>query len=74
MNAPSYEQIFVGGHWQDATGGQIDVISPHSEDVIAQVAAGSAADVDAAVRAARTAFDDGPWPRMSHAERIAVVE
>ena len=74
MNAPSYEQIFVGGHWQDATGGHIDVVSPHSEDVIAQVAAGSAADVDAAVRAARTAFDDGPWPRMSHAERIAVVE
>ncbi len=74
MNAPSYEQIFVGGHWQDATGGHIDVVSPHSEDVIAQVAAGSPADVDAAVRAARTAFDEGPWPRMSPAERIAVVE
>lgn len=71
----SYEQIFVGGKWADPSGDEhIDVISPHTEDVIARVAAGSAADVDAAVCAARTAFDDGPWPRMSVSERIAAVE
>ena len=70
----SYEQLFVGGRWQDATGGRIDVISPHTEEVIAHAAAGSAQDVDMAVRMARSAFDDGPWPRLSHAERIAAVE
>ena len=50
------------------------MISPHTEEVIAHAAAGSAHDVDTAVRAAREAFDEGPWPRLSHAERIAVVE
>ena len=75
MKIASYEQIFVGGHWRDATGGgRIDVISPHTEEVIAHAAAGSAHDVDTAVRAAREAFDEGPWPHLSHAERIAVVE
>ncbi len=75
MKVRSYEQLFVGGRWQDATGGcRIDVISPHTEEVIAHAAAGSAQDVDMAVRMARSAFDDGPWPRLSHAERIAAVE
>jgi aldehyde dehydrogenase (NAD+) len=71
----SYDQLFIGGRWQDATGGgRIDVVSPHTEGVIAHAAAGSAADVDAAVCAARSAFDEGLWPRLSHAERIAAVE
>ncbi len=75
MQVPSYDRIFVGGRWQAARGGdRIDVVSPHTEEVIAHAAAGSAQDVDAAVRAAREAFDEGPWPRMSHAERIAAVE
>lgn len=75
MKVPSYDRIFVGGRWQPGTGSdRIAVISPHTEEVIAHAAAGSAQDVDAAVRAARAAFDDGPWPHLSHAERIAVVE
>lgn len=74
MKVPSYERIFVGGHWRPGSGDRIEVVSPHTEEVIAHAAAGSAQDVDAAVRAARTAFDEGPWPRLSHAERIAAVE
>lgn len=74
MQVPSYERIFVGGRWEAASGDRIDVVSPHTEEVIARAAAGSAQDVDAAVRAARAAFDDGPWPRLSHAERISAVE
>ena len=75
MKVPSYEQLFIGGRWQDPTGaGRIDVVSPHTEEVIAHAAAGSAEDVDAAVRAARLAFDQGPWPHLGHAERIAAVE
>ena len=75
MKVPSYDRIFVGGRWQAASGGDhIEVVSPHTEEVIAHAAAGSAQDVDSAVRAARAAFDAGPWPRLSHAERIAAVE
>jgi acyl-CoA reductase-like NAD-dependent aldehyde dehydrogenase len=75
VKIPSYDRIFVGGHWRDATGGdRIDVVSPHTQDVIAHAAAGSGHDVDAAVLAARAAFDNGPWPRLTHAERIAAVE
>jgi acyl-CoA reductase-like NAD-dependent aldehyde dehydrogenase len=75
MKVPSYDRIFVGGHWREPlAGGRIDVVSPHTEEVIAHAAAGSGADVEVAVSAARTAFDEGPWPRLAHAERIAVVE
>ena len=70
----SYERLFVGGQWRDGTGERIDVVSPHTEEVIAHAAGGSAADVDAAVRAARAAFDSGPWPHLSVGERIAAVE
>ncbi|HEY5151931.1 MAG TPA: aldehyde dehydrogenase [Mycobacterium sp.] len=75
MKVPSYDRIFVGGHWQAGTGGErIEIVSPHTEEVIAHAAAATAQDVDAAVRAARVAFDEGPWPRLSHTERIAAVE
>jgi acyl-CoA reductase-like NAD-dependent aldehyde dehydrogenase len=50
------------------------VVSPHTDQVVATVPEGTAADMDAAVAAARLAFDDGPWPRLSPAERIAVAE
>lgn len=51
----------------------IEVISPHTEQPIARVVASRPADVDAAVAAARTAADHGPWPRLDPAERIAAV-
>src|SRR5262249_30675033 len=47
-------QLLIDGSWRDAAdGGTFDVIAPATEEVIAQLAAASAADVDAAVRAAR---------------------
>lgn len=54
-------------------GDTIEVISPHTEQPIARVVAGRPADVDAAVAAARAAIDQGPWPRLDPAERIAAV-
>lgn len=50
-----------------------EVISPHTEQPIAQVTAAEPADVDAAVGAARTGFDTGPWGRAELAERIAAI-
>ncbi|HVN85212.1 MAG TPA: aldehyde dehydrogenase, partial [Candidatus Binatia bacterium] len=68
------DKLFIGGEWvSPATSATIDVVSPHSEEVIARVAEGSAADIDRAVAAARAAFDHGPWPRMKASERADVM-
>jgi acyl-CoA reductase-like NAD-dependent aldehyde dehydrogenase len=67
-------RLYVGGEWSEPAGDEvIDVVSPHSEDVIATVAAAGPDDVDRAVTAARAAYDDGPWPRLDPSERIATV-
>lgn len=67
-------KLFIGGELTDPLGGDaIEVVSPHTEQVIGRVPHASRADVDRAVAAARKAFDDGPWPRATLEERIAVV-
>ncbi|MFE0535729.1 aldehyde dehydrogenase [Streptomyces nigra] len=67
-------QLFIGGEWTGPLGRDvIEVVSPHTEDVMGRVPHATPADVDRAVDAARRAFDDGPWPRASLAERIEVV-
>ena len=51
-------QLFINGEWRDAAdGATFDVVAPATEEQLAQVAAASAADVDAAVRAARAQID-----------------
>jgi acyl-CoA reductase-like NAD-dependent aldehyde dehydrogenase len=68
------DQLFIGGQWSAPDPGDaIDVVSPHSQEVIGRAALAGAVDVDRAVRAARSAFDDGPWPRMQPADRIAAI-
>jgi len=70
-----YNQLFIGGHWRKpSTEERLTVISPHSEKPIGDVPAASPADVDAAVTAARHAFDHGPWPRLDPRERMQKVE
>ncbi|MEV3853304.1 aldehyde dehydrogenase [Streptomyces sp. NPDC050095] len=67
-------QLFIGGELTDPLGKDvIEVVSPHTGEVFGRVPHASPADVDRAVAAARRAFEDGPWPRMSLDERIAVV-
>ncbi|MQW76001.1 aldehyde dehydrogenase family protein [Nocardioides sp. dk4132] len=69
------DAFFIDGTWAaPATSATLQVVSPHSQEVVARVPEGSAADIDAAVAAARRAFDEGPWPRLSPQERIAVLE
>ncbi|MEU5979462.1 aldehyde dehydrogenase [Streptomyces sp. NPDC047315] len=69
-----HRKLFIGGEWTDPAGTEaIEVVSPHTEQVIGRVPHASRADVDRAVAAARRAFDEGPWPRMTLAERIEVV-
>ena len=58
--------LFIDGAWVDgASDDEIAVINPATEEVIGHVPQGSVADVDRAVEAARRAFDEGPWPRLS---------
>ena len=62
-------QNYINGEFRDASNGKtIDVINPATEEVIAQVPASTKEDVDAAVLAARAAFD-GPWSKLSARER-----
>ncbi|WP_242587690.1 aldehyde dehydrogenase [Streptomyces sp. MST-110588] len=69
-----HEQLFIGGELTDPAGTDtIEVVSPHTEQVIGRVPHASRADVDRAVAAARTSFDSGVWARTPPAERIAVV-
>ncbi|QMU75672.1 aldehyde dehydrogenase [Streptacidiphilus sp. PB12-B1b] len=68
-----YSQLVIGGELVAPAGGEvIEVVSPHSEEVIGRVPHASRADVDRAVAVARRAFDSGPWPRMPLEERLAV--
>jgi acyl-CoA reductase-like NAD-dependent aldehyde dehydrogenase len=68
-------ELFIDGKWvAPSTDAVIEVVSPHTEQVIGHAAAAAPADVDRAVAAARAAFDEGPWPRLTPGERIAAVE
>jgi betaine-aldehyde dehydrogenase len=64
------DKLFIGGAWATpSTDAKIDVVSPMTEEVIFSVAEAREPDMDRAVAAARAAFDTGPWPRLTHAER-----
>ena len=67
------DSIFIGGSWVKGTGEPEAVINPATEEIIGFAPVGSAQDVDAAIGAARHAFDKGPWPRMKAVERAAVL-
>jgi aldehyde dehydrogenase (NAD+) len=63
-------QNLIGGRWQPASDGRtLDLISPSDGQAFASIARGTKADVDAAVAAARHAFEEGAWGRMSAIER-----
>ncbi|UGS37325.1 aldehyde dehydrogenase family protein [Capillimicrobium parvum] len=62
--------LYIDGTWRDAgDGATFEVLNPATEQVVTTVASASAADVDAAVQAARRQFDGGEWSRMSGSER-----
>src|SRR5438132_5097071 len=64
------QPLFIGGKWQDSVSGKtFPTLNPATGEVICQVAEGDKADVDLAVKAARKAFEEGPWPKMNASER-----
>jgi betaine-aldehyde dehydrogenase len=67
-------KMYVGGRWVDADSGETTVVvDPSAEEVVARVPKAGVADAERAVKAAREAFDSGPWPRMKALERAAVL-
>lgn len=74
MLAPREDAMYIDGAWAPASGESLSIVSPSTEEVVAVITAASPDDVETAVRAARSAFDDGAWPRMPLTERIAAVQ
>jgi len=68
------DTLWIGGDWVPSDGGgTIEVISPHTEQVIATVPEASNADIDQAVVAARNALETGPWATMDPAGRGEIL-
>src|SRR5580658_1551436 len=64
------DRFYIGGQWlTPSSPATIDVIDSHTEELYLTVAEAQAADMDLAISAAREAFDSGPWPRLTHAQR-----
>ncbi|MFQ5415254.1 MAG: aldehyde dehydrogenase family protein, partial [Phycisphaerae bacterium] len=62
--------MLIDGKWVDSVSGKtFETVNPATGDTICQVAEGDQADVDLAVKAARRAFDSGPWRNMGAAQR-----
>ena len=67
-------RLFIDGAFvESASGATFETLDPASGDVIADVAAAGTEDVERAVRAARRAFDEGPWRRTTAGERAAML-
>jgi 5-carboxymethyl-2-hydroxymuconic-semialdehyde dehydrogenase len=62
-----------GGFQESADGTTFQTLNPTTNEVLAVASNGGAAEVDLAVRAARRAFDEGPWPHMAAPERAKVL-
>src|SRR5437588_2406607 len=69
-----YDKLFIGGRWTaPSTSEVIEVHCPATGEYVGKVPRAAAADVDAAVSAARKAFDSGPWPSTPPAQRATVI-
>ena len=67
-------KLLIDGRWVAASSGKtFDSIDPATGEVLARVAEGDKADIDAAVKAARRAFESGPWAKMSASERGRIM-
>jgi phenylacetaldehyde dehydrogenase len=67
-------QLFINGQWTDAASGKTFATpNPATGETLATIAEGDAEDINRAVRAARQAFEEGPWGKMSPSERGRII-
>ena len=74
MSVPVFDKALIGGAWVPAERGTYPIVDPATEETAGQAPECSVAQAQAAARAAREAFERGPWPRMSGAERGALLK
>ena len=68
------QQILIGGDWSKASGNAtIDVVNPSDGKTISAIGDSAPEDVNRAVRAARAAFEEGPWATMKPSERSRII-
>jgi len=68
-------QLWIDGQFVPAMAGEtFESVNPFTGEPVSRVPRGKKADIDKAVAAARKAFDEGPWPRMSHEERSRILK
>jgi len=73
-SAIGLQRHYIDGAFAASLDGKtFETLNPSTNEVLAEASDGGAREIDAAVAAARHAFDDGPWPRMSAAQRAAVL-
>ncbi|WP_277370325.1 aldehyde dehydrogenase [Rhodococcus rhodochrous] len=69
-----YDKLFIGSRWvAPSTDERLEVFSPATEERVGSVPVAGPQDIDAAVSAARTAFDEGPWSRTTPSERAEIL-
>lgn len=74
IDEPYTLRHLIGGQWRESSEGEtFESRDPHDDSLVAVAPLGTAADGETAIDAARRAFDDGPWPRMSATERAAIL-
>ncbi len=70
----SDQKMLIGGKWVNSVSGEtFATLNPATGETICQVAEGDKADIDLAVKAARQAFESGPWPKMTPSERSRLM-
>jgi aldehyde dehydrogenase (NAD+) len=68
------QKMLIGGRWVDAVSGKtFETLDPSTGEVICRVAEGDKADIDLAVKAARAAFETGPWSKMNASDRGRLI-
>ncbi|HEX7424241.1 MAG TPA: aldehyde dehydrogenase family protein [Terriglobales bacterium] len=72
LNKP--KRMLVGGEWLDSVSGKtFETYNPATGETLVRVAEGDRADIDRAVKAARKAFESGPWPNLSPSDRGRLI-
>jgi len=67
-------KLLINGEWvEPASGKTFPTVNPATGETLAEIASGEAEDINRAVAAARRAFESGPWPRMTPAERQMII-
>ena len=71
---PTITQLFIDGQFVNSISGKtFDTINPANEEIISQIQLGGEEDIDIAVKAAKLAFDKGPWRSMSAYDRAGLM-